>query len=318
MSPPRLSIVIPTRDTMELTLACLESLREHGVPGTEVVVVDDAGTDGTDEAVRHRFPSVRVIRNAEPAGFTASANRGLTATRGRMVLLLNSDTEVLPETLPALLETFENEPRLGVAGALLSYLDGAEQWSGGAEPGRLWLFLQASGLGRFVGKLWFRRRPSRRVAPDESAKALRPVDWVTGAALTVRREVLEEVGRLDERFSFYAQDLDFCQRVGDAGWLVAVVPACPIVHHHGSSIARGGRTVGAQQLDMLWSDLLLWAEKRHGVAGRRAARIALTCGASLRFCSRLLASPVMLPVRGRDWLRELGASRRGLVSLLTP
>src|SRR3954447_1784304 len=96
MAPPPLSIVIPTHDTRELTLRCLGSLFASPLPGMEVILVDDASRDGTAEAVAGRHPEVVVLRTAEPARFTGSANRGLARASGEILLLLNSDTEVEP------------------------------------------------------------------------------------------------------------------------------------------------------------------------------------------------------------------------------
>ena len=308
---PALSVVIPTRNTRELTLACLQSLHDHAVPGIEVVVVDDAGTDDTPEAVSRAFPSVRVLRSPEASGFTVTANRGMAAASGEVILLLNSDTEVLERSLDALLAAFE-DGRMGVAGALLSYPDGSDQWSGGSEPGLLWLFVQASGLGPLLGRLPLRRRPSRRAG---GSAAPRTVDWVTGAALAVSRRALDQVGPLDERFVFYAQDLDFCLRVRDAGWAVRIVPRCRIVHHHGYSISGTRATVRSQQLELLWRDLLFWAEKQHGADWQRRARRALAYGAGLRVLGRTLATPVMLPLAGSGWRQSTAACRRALRAL---
>lgn len=286
---PALSVVIPTRDTRSLTLRCLESLHEYAVPRMEIVLVDDAGTDGTVETVRRRFPAVRILRNPTPGGFTVSANRGLAEARGDLDLLLNSDTEVGQGSLPALLAAF-GDRRLGVVGARLSYPDGRDQWSGGSRPGPLWLFVQASGfaasLSRSHAYRWLRRRIRGR-----RRGSLLPVDWVTGAALGLRRQVLEEVGPLDERFSFYAQDLDLCARAADAGWLVALSQDFRVVHHHGASISQEGATLGAQRLEMLWTDLVIWAEKRGGARFARRAWRALSAGARLRIAARRLALP---------------------------
>src|SRR4051794_28963887 len=110
MAPPPLSIVIPTHDTRELTLRCLDSLFASPLPGMEVILVDDASRDGTAAAVRERHPEVVVLRNEEPARFTGAANRGLARAEGELLLLLNSDTEVEPGGLARLVEVFAREP----------------------------------------------------------------------------------------------------------------------------------------------------------------------------------------------------------------
>jgi GT2 family glycosyltransferase len=350
VSPPQtpranaLSVVVPTRNTRELTLACLAAIGAAAAARPElreieVVLVDDAGDDGTAEAVAARFPAVRLLRTERQVGFTRAANRGLQAAAGRVLLLLNSDAEVGAggEGLCALLALFAADPRLGIAGAALRYPCGLPQWSGGGEPTAAWLFALASGLAEWLGRLPFYRRlrppsgagrPGGRRTGGAAGEAgagggeggggrgggvPAEVAWVTGAAMAIRRATWEQVGPLDERFAFYAQDLDLCVRARQAGWKVAVVPAFEVVHHHGATLlaegrasrARAGR--GAQHPELLWADLLRWAGKRGGPpAVRRAAR-ALAAGGCLRLAGRRMAAP-LLPAAGRDGFRADSAA----------
>jgi N-acetylglucosaminyl-diphospho-decaprenol L-rhamnosyltransferase len=383
VSTPALSVVIPSRNTRELTLACLASLaaaeRERpelaGGGALEVVLVDDAGTDGTAEAVAARHPRARLLRLPSQGGFTVAANRGLAAATGEVLLLLNSDTEVEGAGLPAMLARFAAEPRLGIAGGALRYPDGTPQWSGGAEPGAAWCFALASGLAQAAARLplYRRLRPAsgsprrqeerqgepreqreqqlhRRDQGDRAAAGAPPVAWVTGAAMAMRRAVWEEVGPLDERFRLYAQDLDICLRAHDAGWTVAVLPELRVLHHHGATVAAEGATVaqaagrvggdgrsgggggdrggagvggaggsvgaagrGAQQVELLWTDLLRWAAKRGGDrAARRMAR-ALLAGGTLRWLGRCVATP-FVPAGARPDFRAGTAAWRGALS----
>src|SRR3954452_16118215 len=174
MASSPLSIVIPTHDTRELTLRCLDSLQASPLPGREVVLVDDASRDGTAEAVAARHPEVVVLRNEEPARFTRAANRGLARASGEVLLLLNSDTEVEPGGLARLGEASAREPELGIAGALLHYPDGSPQWSGGREPSLAWFFALTSGFPPVLGDLPPLRRPP---APAPPGRSLRLVRW---------------------------------------------------------------------------------------------------------------------------------------------
>ena len=165
MSTPALSVVVPSRNTRDLTLACLASLAaaererpELAGGGLEVVLVDDAGADGTAEAVAALHPRVRLLRLASQGGFTVAANRGLAAAAGEVLLLLNSDTEVEGAGLAAMLARFAAEPRLGIGGGALRYPDGTPQWSGGGEPGAVWCFALASGLAQAAARLPLYRR----------------------------------------------------------------------------------------------------------------------------------------------------------------
>lgn len=303
--PPRLSIVIPTHDTRELTLRCLETIARFPPPGrTEVILVDDASRDGTAEEVRERHPGVTVLRNEPAAGFTRSANRGLRQGRGEVLLLLNSDTEVGPESLERLLAVLEAAPKAGIVGAALHYPDGSPQWSGGRAPSHAWFFALASGLPALLARLPF----YRRLKPLEPAGPVR-VDWVTGAALGMRREVWEAVGPLDAGYRFYAQDLDFCVRARRAGWEVVIDPAFRVLHHHGATIGRKEGAGRRQHPELLWADLLRWARKHRGERwAARAARLVRT-GSALRLAGRRLALPFLPPPERDSWRAESRALR---------
>jgi GT2 family glycosyltransferase len=307
MDAPSLSIVIPTHDTRELTLRCLDSLYAAPPPGLEVILVDDASRDGTAEAARERHPGVDILRHETPARFTGAANAGLARARGEILLLLNSDTEVEPEGLARLAGIFAGEPRLGIAGALLHYPGGAPQWSGGREPTLAWFFALASGLPALLARLPFYRR-ARPLDPERPAA----VDWVTGAAMAFRRQVWEAAGPLDEGFRFYAQDLDFCLRARRAGWRVEVRPDFRVLHHHGATIGRDPGARGHQQPELLWSDLLRWARKHRGEAWGARAAATLRAGARLRLAARRLARPFVSPARRAGWRQDDQALRAAL------
>lgn len=305
MDASRLSVVVPTRDTRERTLRCLGGLAPAMALGAEVVVVDDGSRDGTAGAVVERFPAARVLRHEAAQGFTASANAGLEGARGAVLLLLNSDTEAEPAALSRLLDAFDDDPRVGVAAPRLLDPDGTPQWSGGAEPTLAWLLLLASGLPAAL-----RRVPGyarlRRPGPAPGAR----VDWVSGAAVAIRREAWKEVGPFDGRFRFYAQDLDFCSRARDAGWRVRLVEEARVVHVGGATIGlRAGATRAGTHPGLLWTDLLAWAEKRRGRRWALAASRGLLLGARVRLAARGL---VATTGRRGSWSADSEAFRLGV------
>lgn len=310
---PSLSVVIPTRDTRALVVRCLESLECGGPPELEVVVVDDGGTDGTAEAITDRFPDVTVLRNPASRGFTFSANRGIEATVGQVVLLLNSDTEVARGGLGALLESFATHQRMGVAGAALSYPDGSPQWSFGPAPTLPWLIALASGLPpllwRLPGYLSLRRRLGPRVGGGSSPHR---VTWVSGAAMAIRRSALEEVGLLDARFEVYAQDLDWCLRARDLGWEVWLIPRFEVLHHHGATIAGDppGTMLAHHSPEVLWRDLVRVVEKRRGKRAAGRATRALRWGLNLRIAARQVMRPFVRPSRIPVWREETRVLQR--------
>jgi GT2 family glycosyltransferase len=308
MDTARLSVVVTTHDTRELTLRCLGSLRKAMASGVEVVLVDDGSCDDTAGIVRARFPAVPVLRHESAQGFTASANDGLHCARGDVLLLLNSDTEVVDDALPRLVGAFASDPRLGIASPRLVNPDRSPQWSGGAAPSLAWLFLLASGLPAALDSV-----PGYRLLRPVRSEAGGRLDWVTGAAMAIRRQTWDEVGPFDTRFRFYAQDLDFCIRAKDAGWQVRLVEEAQLVHIGGATIGRhAGSARRSSHPGMLWTDLLLWAEKRRG---RRWALVASRClalGGHARLVARAVARPLLPSLQRVEWTRDSEAFRLAL------
>lgn len=235
-----MSIVIPTYNTAEMTLACARAAIA-AAPDAQVIVADDASTDGTRERITAALPEVTVVRLESNRRFAGAANAGLAMARGDLLLLLNSDAVIDRAAIAAFRAAFD-DAKLGIAGARLLHPDGSPQWSGGPKPTMLWLLVMISGIARWLPR---RRRPA-------AAK----VDWVSGAAMMFRREVWDAVGPLHEDFQFYAQDVDFCIRAGEAGWKVRVVDGARVLHAMGA-------TKGADRA-MLIADLLAWGRMHYG------------------------------------------------------
>lgn len=307
MAVPLLSVVIPTHDTRELTLRCLSSLAGGGAPVVEVVVVDDASSDGTAAAVRAGHVEALVVSTRENVGFSRAANLGVDKASGDVVLVLNSDTEVLDGALAAVTAAFAADDRLGIAGAELLDPDGTPQWRAGRWPTPAWLFALSSGLGAAGGRLPWRSRG------QSGATAVGEVDWVSGAALAFRREVWTECGPFDTGYRFYCQDLDLCRSARRAGWSVAVVPGFGVLHHHGASIGRSVGASGAVQPAHLWSDLVRYTAKTDGATAARRAVAALAAGARVRLAGRALGR-VLASDRGA-WDRDTEAFREALTAI---
>jgi GT2 family glycosyltransferase len=308
---PLLSIVVPTHDTRELTLRCLAALAATRTPSCELLLVDDGSRDGTAEAVAGLHPEVRILQLTGPQGFTAAANAGMAAARGEILWLLNSDAEVEPGAPAALVAAFAAVPWMGIAGAELRTPDGAPAWSGGAAPGLAWLFVLASGVAPLLARV-----PGWRRVKHVGAGAGAEVDWVSGAALAIRREVWRRAGPLDARFGFYAQDVDLCLRVRDLGWQVMVARGVRVVHHEGGTIGRAASAVaGRFDPALLWTDLVRCVAKRSGSAAGGRARGALLAGATLRVVLRRLAVPLVAPERRAAWRRDTRALAGGVSAL---
>jgi GT2 family glycosyltransferase len=269
------SIVIPTFDTGAMTLASCRAALAAAPAASEVIVVDDASTDGTSEMLAAEVPQVRVVRLETNLRFAGAANAGVAVSRGSIVLLLNSDAVVERDAVAALLAAFAADARLGVAGARLVNADGSPQWSGGRLPTLAWLVVLAGGFAPLL--------PRRRRAIGGVAK----VEWVSGAAMAFRREVWSAAGPLNESYRFYAQDLEFCARARDAGWHVRIVEEARVVHDGGATLRRT-RNVAELPHDpaLLWLDLLTWGRNRHGWMWAAAARVLMSAAALARIAAR--------------------------------
>ncbi len=283
-------MIIPTRDTRDLTLRCLAALAASDAPAAEILLVDDGSRDGTAEAVRVAYPLTRIETMREPGGFTRTINAAWPLATQAIVLLLNSDTEVNPDALGRFAAAFATDPRLGIAGASLRYPDGRPQWSAGREPTALWLFMMASGLAAAAGRLpgWRRVRPESQAGTDVGGDAA----WVPATAMAVRREVQAAIGLFDPAFGTYVQDLDYCMRARAAGWRVAQLREVHVRHVQGATIARVGAGVGAgvgglrQNPEALFADFSRWICAAHEPRVARRRCRALRAGCRLRIVAR--------------------------------
>lgn len=237
MTPARLSIVIVAHDSRPHLSACLRSIYQQAdAPPLEVILVDNGSRDGGADAARLEFPQLALVSAPGNLGFAAGANLGIRQAKGTHLLLLNPDTEVAAGALRTMVEFLEATPDAGVVGPRLLNPDGSLQLSCRAFPGRWTALAHRDAL---LTRVFPRNPASRRyLLTDWDHDSIRPVDWVSGACLMIRREVLERVGPLDEGFFLFAEDVDFCKRVWAAGWKVYYVPDAVVVHRIGISVRR--------------------------------------------------------------------------------
>jgi GT2 family glycosyltransferase len=226
-----LSIVIVAWNVRDLVLDCLASIRDAKLGLTyEVIVVDNGSNDATVESVARQFPETRVIALPKNIGFGAGNNRGLEVMRGRHAVLLNSDTIVLPGGLEACVRFLDEHPDVGAVGPQLLNPDRTKQNCIHNSPTLVSEIVGQSFLRRVFPKRW----PSKRVdyaGPVE-------VEAVLGACLFARREVIREVGLIDEDYFFFLEETDWCHRMRAASWRVFHLPDARVIHLYGESTKK--------------------------------------------------------------------------------
>jgi N-acetylglucosaminyl-diphospho-decaprenol L-rhamnosyltransferase len=271
-----LSIVIVTWNSRTDIERCLQSLAASGTrTSTEILVVDNASTDGTAAFVRTAFPGVALIPSETNAGFAAGNNRALTLARGRYLLLLNPDTAVHPGALDVLVTFMDDHPRVWACGPPLFNADGSPQRTGVRFPG-IWNLLVES---LFLDRVFPRTRlfgGHREWYRDPGLP--RGVDYLQGSCLLVRRSAMERVGGLDEGFFMYFEETDWCRRMKEAGGEVWYVPGPGIIHY------GGGVTGHYDEVRLLFyhASLLRFFRKHHPPSAAIVLRFILVFRSMIR------------------------------------
>ncbi|MFO0707244.1 MAG: glycosyltransferase family 2 protein [Nitrospira sp.] len=236
-----LTIALISYNTRELLLACLRSIEETSADvAYEVIVVDNASSDGSAAAVSDAYPQVRVIANRGNVGYAAACNQTAGSARGRYLLLLNSDTVMKPGTLRSMVDCMDAQPDVGALSCLQRDEQGRAVQSCFPFPSIRDHIVHAEVLPRVI-------RGLAGAAPVMDATQSQDVDWANGACLMLRKEVFERVGGMDERFFMYFEDVDLCRRIHQFGYRVRHVADVEIVHLLGKSSER---TRG--QLNVQW------------------------------------------------------------------
>lgn len=249
-----LSIVIVSWNTCQFLKQCMTSL--YAAPPTcqfEVFVADNGSYDGSVEMVKRLFPQVRLFENRRNLGFAEGNNLAIHHSSGRLVLLLNPDTEVRPGAVDRLVRFMDEQPRVGAAGARLLNPDGSLQISCYPSPTlarELWRLFH---LDRFYPYAAYPMDVWQLDAP-------RFVDVLMGACLVLRRAVLDQVGLLDEAYFMYSEEVDLCYRVHKAGWKLAWVPQAQVVHHGG----RSTQQVANEMFLRLYEGKIRYFRKHYG------------------------------------------------------
>ena len=259
---PDLAVVVVNHNAGAYLSRCIASvLASAGDAEVEVVVVDNRSSDGSAAAARGAFPQVEVVETGTNRGFAAGVNVGIGATTAPFVLVLNPDTEIWEGTLERFVKLARERPRAGAIGPMIRNADGSVYPSGRVVPGTVVAVGHA-----LIGPFWSANPFSRRYRMDGWDRSNeREVDWISGSAFLVRREALDLVGPLDERFFLYAEEVDLFKRLREAGWQVLFTPELEVLHEGGVSTGRSRR------MHLIHStSVYRYFEKHHARGWRRA------------------------------------------------
>lgn len=225
----KLSILIVNWNSRELLRSCLLSIRAtHDGLDPQVIVVDGGSFDGCGEMLARGFPEVEFVQCPDNIGFGRANNLGFSKVAGETLLLLNPDTELRPGALAALLGALESMPGTGLVGARLLDSDGGNQLTSIHPAPTPW--------NCAVDCDWIRRRWWRIKGPGPDSPPVE-VEAVSGACMMLRSELFRRLGGFDPRYFMYAEDMDLCHRIRQAGWAIRHVPGAVVVHHGGGSSA---------------------------------------------------------------------------------
>ena len=240
-----LSVIIVTYNSARHLPGCLGALfRTDKGLRFEVIAVDNASGDNTIRVLQQHIPSERIIANRENLGFSRAVNLGFQRARGRFVLLLNPDAEVQDAALERSVAYLGDHPEIGILGARVNNPNGTLQRACRRSiPTPQVAFFELSGLGR----IW-RNHPAAGAynLADTDPDVIARVEAVSGSYLMVRRDVVDKVGGMDERFFLYGEDLDFCLSVTRAGYHIVYYPEAVVVHHKGASSRQALRAANRE------------------------------------------------------------------------
>jgi GT2 family glycosyltransferase len=290
---PEVSIVIVNWNTKDLLRNCLNSIAEQTRQVHEILVVDNASTDGSADMVRQEFPDITLIANSANRGFAAANNQAIAVARGRYVLLLNPDTVILDQAIDKMIDWCDEHPDVGCAGCQVMMSDTEIQQTCFADPTPFALLVAETGLARVFSRSsvfgraryssWDRRREME-------------VDVVSGMFMLIPRPVLDQVGFLDESFFVYAEEADLCRRIRQAGFRCVFTPVARIVHLDGGG--KSSDQISVKMHVQLQKSLLIYTTKHYGLVGLPLVKTTFIASRTLRYAlfsclSVVSRSPIM-------------------------
>ncbi|WP_181243779.1 glycosyltransferase family 2 protein [Chamaesiphon polymorphus] len=225
-----ISIILVNYNGAEFLAECLNSLAKFINADCEVIIVDNSSADNSVEIVRTRFPWVQLICSEVNLGFGKANNLAVEQSQGKYLLFLNTDTLLTEHTPQILADYLDREPDVAAIGTRITFQDGSYQLSSGMLPNLAIEFIDKIRYG--LDRQWHNRVAN---IYNKQYSTIREVGWVTGACLTIRRDIYQKLGGFDPKFFMYFEDKDLCKRIRDLGFKVIYYPDTSIIHLLGGS-----------------------------------------------------------------------------------
>lgn len=233
----KVSIIIVSYNTLSLTRKCLASVLKSSIRPLDVIVVDNASADGSIEMIKSEFPQVRLIENRENVGFAKANNQAIRLAQGEYVWLLNSDTEIGASSLEEVFSRSRIAEREDIAAVIpqLVYPDGSWQSVGGYFPSLINVFLYLFPLQNLLPAAWRKKMKLLALYPQEIPTTGQELDYLTGAAIIIKKSALDKVGLLGEQYFMYFEETDLCWRLKKEGFKLLAIGTQPVMHVYGGS-----------------------------------------------------------------------------------
>jgi GT2 family glycosyltransferase len=282
------SIIVVNWNTRELLRDCLDSIiKQTQQFSFEIIVVDNASSDGSASMCEQYFPAVKVIANNTNRGFAAANNQGMQIASGRYTLLLNPDTVVLDGAIDCCVAYADAHLDIGIVGCQVLERDGQIQQTGFSFPSPWNLFLTLTGLPRLFPRSQLFTKPQLGWWKRDSEE---DIDVISGMFMLVRQEAIQQVGVMDESYFIYAEEADWCFRFHKAGWRRVFFPEARIIHVDGGG--KSTSQVNVKMLVQLQKSMMIYFGKNLGFVPWMTAKVLFLLSNAARFLGWVIPSVV--------------------------
>ena len=272
-----LSFIIVNYNTKDLLKRLLLSVSKY-FKDVEIIVVDNASGDGSQAMVKSAFPSVNLIPNTENRGFAYANNQAMEIAQGDVFVLINSDAELIDNSIAAAAETVQEHQDYGLVGCRLLNSDGSVQVSVGRFPGVAFALLSNTGLGVLLPS---QKRGTTLAGRYYDYTHRSQVDWVMGACMILRKDVYLKAGGLNTDYFMFGEDMEWCYRIKEAGYKIVYSPDTSIIHHFNKS----GSSLAAERFVLMYKNYYAFCNKYLGRKRTFIIRLFNILGLSMRYAA---------------------------------